>query len=418
MIAIAFTNAHDVPLDELGCHRDPPGAKYHCHTGTLKGREFGSKEEAERVVMAARASGADEDFNVVIEDSPEVMKQKATEAAAALPPPPAPDKAALNPELLKVVSWKIKKKGEKLDFDRIVNVLSEADIAILQGLDLDEVGKGPLHITGDVLQRRVNEKICRAWFRNSSGAKERFGILWRDSTVGFVEKGGAIREHCGEMAVIVPIAKKKDEKGIASSMFYSKVQKRMFLLGTVDLNSKPAKPEKEVPGLFSALEVKDWPAIVTGDLKTGTQNIKKWDFAAALTKSPKTGQENIWIKNAVVVHSTPINLYERFSELKEKDVDKNVSEHFPMLAEVALTPAPDEKVQTLIIRTKKEKTASKRAVSKPVLVTETAAVTKDNFEDPGDDIEAEAKEADGERSPASVKKAPNKKKKSTKAKRQ
>src|SRR5262245_26768060 len=76
MAMLLFTNAHNAPLDDLGCHRDPPGGKYHCHTGVLKGKEFNNKEEAERTLASVAAAKDDADFAVQYEDTPEPVNKK------------------------------------------------------------------------------------------------------------------------------------------------------------------------------------------------------------------------------------------------------------------------------------------------------------------------------------------------------
>src|SRR5262245_16341671 len=81
IVALLFTNAHNAPLDELGCHHDPPGSKYHCHTGALKGKEFENKQEAERSIASVKVAPAEKDFAVTYEDTPEAIQEKAEKAA-------------------------------------------------------------------------------------------------------------------------------------------------------------------------------------------------------------------------------------------------------------------------------------------------------------------------------------------------
>ena len=419
LVAILFTNAHNAPLDEHGCHRDPPGSKYHCHTGPLKGKDFTSKEEAERTIASVRPTGAaGSDFAVSLEDTPAAARDKELGKEPQLPPPPpAPPTAVVNSNMLKVVSWNVKKR-DKVDYDRIVSVLAEADIATLQDLDLDEKGKGPLHIIGDLIQSRIGEKICRMWFKNSAQGRENYGILWRTSTVGYVNESGEIKDTCGEMAVVIPTKKAKGERIVAASLFFSKVQKKMFQLGTVHFEARPGNPSRDIPNVFRALEGSNWPTIVTGDVKYPAHDLKNWNFKGALTsatvsakkgRGSKTTTANIWTKNAVVVRGLHINLYDRFAEMSTKDIDGSVSNSFPMLAEVALVPEADDKLTTVIIKSKKEQTVKKES-NKPKMVSE--AKTKENFDEPREDIEEEANEAEGDkvRDPA-AKPLPKKKKK-------
>jgi len=431
IVALLFTNAHNTPLDDLGCHKDPPGGKYHCHTGKLKGKEFASKEEAERAVASVAAT-EDTDFAVKLEDTPEAAAEKAERASNKdnnfLPPPPEAQTAVVNQDMLKVISWNVKKR-DKVDYDRIVNILAEADIAILQDLDLDEKGKGPLHIIGDLLQGRIGSKVCRMWFKNNAQGRERHGILWRQSTIGYVNESGEIKDKCGEMAVVVPTNRNKGERMIASSLFFSKIQKKMFQLGSVNLE-RPGSPNRDIPNLFKSVENSNWPTIVAGDFRYNTNDLKKWNFKTNIpgtTVASKKGRatkfttQNVWTKNAVVIRSLHINLYDRFSELSPKDVDTMVSNSFPMLAEVALVAEADDQLTTVIMKTKNEELKAARQPkkeSKPKMVV--TATPKENFDEPSEDLEAEASAGEGDekqRAPAAAAKPAAKKSNKKKKKR-
>ena len=408
-VGFLFTNAHNAPLDDLGCHRDPPKGKYHCHTGVLKGREFASREEAEKALPSLE----------VVDTAPPPAVAPAETPAAAAPPPVSPKEEAL----IKIVTWNLKRKGAKaMDYDRIAAIASEADIVLFQSVDAEEKGKGTLHIVGDLVQTRVNEKICRAWFKNGAGKRDQYGLLWKSSAISLVESSGEIKDSCGDMAVILPTsAKKKDEKVIASSMFFSKAQKKMFTLGTINMDSRPKKPEFTVPSLFKTLNSSPFAAIVGGDFKVsskhaGFNEVKKMKFKPALTGGGKSSTlDNFWVKNAVVVRAVSINLHDRFSEIGRSEIDSTVSEAFPVLAEFALVPEADENLQMVIVqRAKKEQekaAAKKEAKAKPVAEAKPAP----SFEEPKEDIEEEANEADEEhRGPA----AKSTKKKSSKKKSQ
>lgn len=425
-IGLLFTNAHKAPLDDLGCHQDPPQSKYHCHTGALKGKEFASREDAERAIAAVRASDDEKDFAVSGYDEPPA-KEKASRGPASsvgdklnLPPPPAPPTAVVNENLLKIVSWKVRKR-EKMDVDRIANVLAEVDIAVLHDLDLDEVGKGPLHRMGDLLQARIGEKICRMWFRNTSGGKEKIGILWRNSTVSHVESGGAVKSNCGEMAVIVPTSFKKGERGLATSLFFSKVQKKIFMLAAADFDGKPGK----LTPYFKNLDSTTWPTIVVGDLRATTSASKDLNkslgFKAAINgKRPrKRSSENFYTRNATATRALPINLYERFSEISPKEIDTSVSDSFPILAELELVADTSESAPSISVAPEKKtskKPKEKASAPKQKVVSEARTEV---FDDPSEDLEAEANHADPEatekRAPASKK--PSSKKKSKKKSR-
>ncbi len=446
ILGLLFTNAHNVPLDELGCHKDPPQGKYHCHTGALKGKEFAHKEDAERAVAAVHADGDEADFAVEgYEEVPDRQDTTPTAMAAIdvgaggrspasdnpiksavgdklnLPPVEGPPTAVVNTNLLKIVSWKVKKR-DKVDVDRIANILAEVDVAVLHGLDLDEVGRGPLHKMGDLLQARIGEKICRMWFRNSSGGKEKIGILWRNSSIAHVDTGGTVKATCGEMAVIVPINGKKGDRALATTLFYSKTQKKMFMLGTANFDSRPGS----LTSVFKSLESTTWPTIVIGDLKTpngpATNDLKKtYNFKTAMAGSPpakkgrgmKSSTDNVWTKNATATRAVMVNLYDHFSEMATKDIDAKVSESFPVLAEVELVPDSGDTAPTMTITPEKKPKKAKEAkkiVPKAKVISEAKA--PEVFDDPSEDLEAEAHRSEPEtkRTPASDKGVNGKKK--------
>lgn len=450
-MGMLFTNAHKEPLDELGCHKDPPQGKYHCHTGALKGKEFANKEDAERAVAAVHADGDEADFAVEgYDEVPEKQRQEetatvnvlspgtgrgpASEVKSAvgdklnLPPVEGPATAVVNQNLLKIVNWKVKKR-EKMDVDRIANVLAEVDIAILHDLDLDEVGRGPLHKMGDLLQARIGEKICRLWFKNASGGKEKTGILWRNSTIAHVDTAGTVKNNCGEMAVIVPLNFKKGERALATSLFFSKVQKKMFMLGTANFDSRPSN----LTSVFKSLESSTFPTVVIGDLRTSNgaaiNDLKKsHNFKTAMAGSTgskkgrgsKSSTENVWTKNSTATRAVTINLYDRFMEMKQNDVDQHVSDSFPLLAEVELVPESSESAPSMTVvpetPAKKSKSKPKEAKGTPKAKVVSEVKASESFDDPSEDLEAEAGRTEPpvdstKRMPASAKPKPKPKNK-------
>ncbi|MGE4132161.1 MAG: hypothetical protein AB7F86_11025 [Bdellovibrionales bacterium] len=444
--SLLFTNAHNIPLDELGCHSEPPGSGYHCHAGTLEGRDFASREEAERALKAVTAGANSKDFQVsfqkdpnapvaeavsAVEATPDSAKASRSVASIGLPPPPEPEKAVLNENLLNVITWNIRRSGGTINYDRIVNILAEADISIIQEIDLDEKGKGPLHIIGDLIEGRIHQKICRAWFRNPTNGREKYGILWRNSTVAHVEKNGSVRPTCGEMATVIPLKAKKHAQFLVSTLFMSKVQRKAFQLASVNLATRPKKPKTEIPSYFRDADGGNWPTLFAGHFgmsfrdrsfdepkKSGFKPVVQLRYSKSTKgRGSKLIPDNLWVKGAVVVRAVPINLYDRFSDIKPKMIEQEVSNFFPILAEIALQPEPDEKILGMIAKSKKaasKTVAEKKTKPEPKVVN---SKPKKDFVESKDDIEEEANEADVEhRDPANAsKKSGTKKKKKTPA---
>lgn len=369
--------AHDAEVDDLGCHDDPVTGGYHCHKGPLEGRDFVSRGEAEDALTSSAEQKAD--------DKADEQSLNATAASSSG---------------LKVISWNISKVGtERFENDRVANILSEGDIVALQEVEFSKTGETSLLVIAGLMTRRLNEKICKAWFKSSSGERGRHAFLWKESRIGYVEKTGEIREVCPEAPQVIAVDSKKiDASAVFHATFFHKQQKRMFVLASVHLPAKPKKTAKEIPALFKKLESQAWPTILTGNLKTSGKDkafkdVLKMNFALAYGASLKSAPDVLWTKNLGVVRSEAIDLYERYPELSSEEVDKTVAGSFPLSAELTFSLEEAEPLKTELI--KKPAGRNKSSVEEKFEreTTPEPAPTQ-SMQNVHDDLESETQEAE------------------------
>jgi hypothetical protein len=290
--------------------------------------------------------------------------------------------------VLKIVSWNLKRTThERYDYDRIASIVAGADIMAFQSFENEDTGKGPLHIIADLAGQRANAKFCRAWFRGPGDNKERFVLLWRESAVALIEPTGEFHDTCVTDKSIVLQA--SPHKGFNTALFFSKDQKRMFVLTTSLVDDKTRT--KDLAPLFRNVVPSRWPAIVVGLIpvpKKGsvTEDLHKMNFKTAFSNSKKTAP-NFWFRKAVAVQTTAIDLSERFSEISSDQIEHSMSMNPPIYGEFALMDEPDDAVHTLMLKKVKRETSS----VKKARVVETPEAT---FEEPREDLEREASEAD------------------------
>jgi hypothetical protein len=351
--------------DDLGCHLDEITDSYFCSSGPLEGREFLTKAELDEAIQTFKNKAEAEE---------------AERAKEALPPPPPPsdllkdasDTTSKKGEKpangnLKVMSWNMKAlAGEDSDYDRAAMVLGQADIVALQEVDLHGQGKGFLNVIANLMQEKLKQKICRAWIQAESGERQTHGFLWKESTVGYVDEGGAINETCGASATVIHQPKKA--KLASQATFYFKPQKKMFVLGNTFVDSKPKSPEKSVSEIFKSLDEGKWPIVLAGDLKMSAANAafkgaKKLGFHSAMKGTDKAW-DNIWYRGATLNEASRVDLYREFSDIRHEDIQKNFSGIFPVMAEFRLqAEAPTDSVD-LVSKAKAPPAVKKKAKTK------------------------------------------------------
>ncbi|MBX3021403.1 MAG: hypothetical protein KF799_06955 [Bdellovibrionales bacterium] len=310
---------------------------------------------------------------------------------------------------LNIVSWKLKKGSFKYDVDRVASVIATADITVLQDIEFNENGETSVNVMANILEKRLNEKVCRGWFKNSAGKRNRFGFIWRDNQIAHVDKNGELRESCTQR----PIVMRTETKDYGVATFFLKPNRRMFVLNALDLQ-EVKNPDREMPRLFRPHSESEWPVVYAGDTKTSVKNpafkdVRKWNFKAAMSggsvkgtkKTVKRSLDNFWFKNLSLIVAEPINLYEQFPELNPSEVEAALGDTVPLRAEFTFSDQEAEAVQTQLILKKKAKGPA--SVTPPVVYkgpTYPGAVSEKQLSSLKEDIESEAQSSEPDKTTA------------------
>jgi hypothetical protein len=282
---------------------------------------------------------------------------KATETAAEAitkTEGPAPD------ERLILMSWNVKALArEGADYDRAALVLADADVVILHEMNLAGQGKGFLNVLGDLMEGKSKQKFCRAWVQAADGTRMPYGILWRESMVGYMEMNGEMHEECSSTPIT--IWQHKDLHHGIHATFYTKMPRKVFELAAVFYDKKP-KSAQQLGEIFHSAGSKQWPILMAGDFKIGARDsmfneVGKSGYQTALDSTKRSGRaslENFWYKNAVLASSGTVNLYQRFGDSRRRDIEQGLSDLFPIAIEFRIRADPKEEqlASTLIAKAK------------------------------------------------------------------
>jgi len=361
----APAHAHSAPVDELGCHADTVTGGYHCVTGPLSGLEFISKadaqEAAERLKKSrkkkkARSTAAEEldeedDFQITTRPTETVTGEGASPVS----------------ETLTILSWKARKGASRVDVDRVASVMATADITVLQNVEFNERGETAITVVAGIVERRLNEKVCRGWFKSSKGARNGFAFLWRERSLALVDSDGVMHDTCTARPFVI----RAETKSSGFATFYAKGANKLFLLTSVDLDKTPKA--RDVSEMFRAYRDTGWPVIFAGDLKSPAkspvfQDARRWNFKPALAAPTKTTRslENVWYKNVTLLAAEPVNLREQFPELSAADIQNVVADRAPIRVDFTFNERDAEALQMQMISKKKGK--SPASVEPPIVL--------------------------------------------------
>lgn len=311
-----------------------------------------------------------------------------------------------SPDRLNIVSWKMKTGGFKYDVDRAASVMASADITVLQDIEFNEMGETSVNIIANILEKRMGEKICRGWFKNAAGKRNRFAFIWRDAQIGHLEKTGELRESCSNR----PVVMRTETKDYGIATFFLKTNHRLFILNAMDLQNIK-NPDAELPRMFRTFSDSDWAVVYAGDTRTSLKHkafkdVRKWNFKPALAGGSSTGAkskraakknslENIWFKNIALITAEPVNLYEQFPELNPAEVDEALGDNKPLRAEFTFSDQEAETIQTQMISKKKGKGPA--SVAPPVVLkgpSYPAPISPSQLSSLKEDVESEALSTD------------------------
>jgi hypothetical protein len=289
-------------------------------------------------------------------------------------------------EHLSILSWRLPKGKSTLDVDRLANVMAEADISVLQDVEFNDHGETPVLVISHILERRLNEKLCKAWFKNSKGERAAFAFVWRESALGFVDTDGALHDSCSAHPWVFHI----DSPDVGRAIFYLKSSHKLFVLNAIG-------GEDAVPALRAEHE-RGWAVLFAGDMNYSPKNskladVRKAGFKPAVMDAIKAkhgGNQNIWFKNISLIAAAPVSLGERFSELGASKLAAGLGERLPVRAEFSFSEKEAEVLQTQMILKKKPSplapTKTAQIVNLPVYA---APLKPSQMSDLKEDIESE-----------------------------
>lgn len=399
MLLMSAVSVHARPQSAPA--EDAAAAKAEAAKDTGKGQE---KSKARKKRSPAEEAVEEDDF--------QVSTRKAGTSAGESPE---------TSERLNVVSWKMKRGSSKLDVDRIASVLSTADVSVLQDIEFNENGETQLTVIANILEKRMNERICRGWFKDGKGKRSRFGFVWRERLIGYVEKSGVMHESCSSR----PIVMRSEAKDYGFATFFYKGNQRLFAITNVDYESLSKDVEKDITRLFRPYQDSEWAVIYAGDLRTSVKSpafkdVKKWQFKAALSshnvsgkgKKAKKSHDNFWYKNISLIVAEPLNLVDSFPELNPGDVVEHVGDTSPIRAEFSFSDSEAQAVQTQLISKKKSKGPASTAA--PIVLKGPAyppPLKPTQLSNLAEDLESEAQSTDPVKEKTAGKTAAKKRKK-------
>lgn len=270
------------------------------------------------------------------------------------------------PRSMQVLAWNFSTIGiSRVDYDRLVAILSDADVAILQEVEFNATGESSLTVIAKLLSERLKERVCKGWFKSATGDRARHAFIWRNDVVSFVEKSGEIKEDCLEAPTVMRLeGNKLDPHEVYSATFFYKPKKQIFTLASLHWDKKPGKGvDKEVSKVFGKLSSQPWPLILSGDFKLrgsdqAFRGLGDLKFKAAL---PKVASSNMWIRNISVIRSGVVDFKERFPELDDKARSKIASAP-PIGVEISFSA---QEAETIKIQMAKKQPARDKASVKP-----------------------------------------------------
>lgn len=322
----------------------------------MAGREFISIEEAKATLKAEEEKRA---------------KDREDEAFAA----------SINVPL-KLMSWNLSAVGKnRFEYDRIAAVLAEADFTVFQEVEFTATGETPLLVIADILSRKTGERICKGWFKTDSGSRGRHAFLWKDKTVSYVEKSGAVNQSCSEAPVVMRVdAKKIAAEDFLTATFFLKSRRQMFNAISIMLEKKPKK-SKSINAVFLSAAKSPWPVLIAGDFKIGAKD-KLFATAAKQGFKPAMANDaaNLWTRNLTVVQIQNVDLQERFPDAEK------IADHSPLFASISFSPEEADVLRTQLIQ---KSDRAERAATRP-LKSKTRERKKAKPLDLTEDIESEA----------------------------
>ena len=318
--------------------------------------------------------------------SVEPLKVEITPDRTTAASPPTPEEASTDTpalgsdERVIVMAWNIKALArEGSDYDRAALVLADADIVVLHEMDITTRGKGVLNILAGLMETKTKKKYCRAWTQAADGTRMQYGFMWREAVIGFMEPGGLMHEDCAQAPFVI-----RQDKGMRHGVhasFYSKAPRKMFELAAVLFSKKP-QGAAEVNDLFRDMSEVQWPVVVASDFKVSPHDTVMTDvtqngYRFAIDSGKRSGRsslENFWYRNGALASSGTVNLYQRFGDSRRQDIEKGLSDLFPIAIELRTQEGGTEEMSSALVA--KSKAPPKQGAAKEKVVAKSGKSKK------------------------------------------
>ena len=265
-------------------------------------------------------------------------------------------------KILTLMSWNVRHLGRDIfDSRQASPLLAGADVVAFQEVNKKlkgkESGLEALFKIAEHLEELTKERICVGLSDAPADVRERYGYLWRDSRVAYVKTNGEILENCPRNAITIRLGVKQAqriEREPALGTFYFKPAAKQFVFSTIHLLPTVKKPQKEVEPLFSTFVSIPHPLILAGDFNLNSTHTSftaavqmvfqpaMQDVRTSLKRDKRElsqPYDNFWYRNIRLVEPpTVLNLYQIFTEKKQKDIYNNLSDHCPILGRFEFLP--------------------------------------------------------------------------------
>ena len=269
----------------------------------------------------------------------------------------ATELAPTGPQSVSIVSFNGKHWGRPAqDIEAAASLLFAAnpDLVALQEVNTGESGVVAVNDLARALSAKLKTKYCVAFSDLPSEARERYALLWRETTLAYVTTTGEVKSRCLPQAVTLPLFNRKAEEIVREpvyAMFQTKGSQKKFIASTVHLVPSGKKPQHEVAPVFDSLPQKgedfaNIPLILMGDFNLSNAHpvfevIKSQGFSAMMAPRTKTSlkmkkreyskeYDQFFTRGLTCSEGERIDVYALLPGMSGEDIYNNISDHAPI----------------------------------------------------------------------------------------
>ena len=256
-----------------------------------------------------------------------------------------------------VTSWNVEHLGRK-SFDLRENpLLDNADVITFQEVNLSKSGRDALRLIKVGIEQRTQHKMCYAFSKVPSDAKEVYGFIWRNDRIAYIKADGTVKMDCDKNAIVIRLGEKNKDRIVREPAILTLVFKpiaRPFALASIHLVPENKNPAAEVEPLFDTFADVKIPIIVAGDYNLGPEpSVRFGDpfayarglhFASVFVSngvktSIKSSEraynkpfDNFWHRGFDVTGLGIVDILEIFGDLDVATIRRTISDHAPISA--------------------------------------------------------------------------------------